>query len=350
MLLAELWRVAGAMVGRRDALGLRSAAMTRAMRKAWRSMTTHSLRRGLSLVPLQAAWHRWRRGLAGAAQRAESQRQRQLRATLAAWKRCADGADVRLNVSSLEGRSAPLVLSRRVTQAQLHALLARLHKVAPWVFRLWWLKPDALVPTLLAVGAQTLRAAGLQSGAQIKMRLEAPVRGGVVSQASVHSKPAVKRRIKAQSPVAILSQLDERLVAKLEAGDIRLLRVKWVEVQPDGYSVQRRQELEALQEEIEKHGGLTPLLGKKEAADLVRSGKREAGALSYGWILPWDPDPTGERTKLLRQELSQRPYIKGLFWDQATLYQPPRTEAQQASFERALEVMMDLFASAVGTT
>ena len=40
----------------------------------------------------------------------------------------------------------------------------------------------------------------------------------------------------------LLPQLDERLVAKLEAGDIRLLRVKWVEVQPDGYSVQRRQE------------------------------------------------------------------------------------------------------------
>ena len=53
---------------------------------------------------------------------------------------------------------------------------------------------------------------------------------------------------------------------------------------------------------------------------------------------------------MLRQELSQRPYIKGLFWDQATLYQPPRTEAQQGSFERALEAMMDLYASAVGTT
>ena len=161
---------------------------------------------------------------------------------------------------------------------------------------------------------------------------------------------AAKRQSNAQSPVAILSTLDDRLVAVLEAGDIRLLRVKWLESQPEGYGMQRRQELEALQEEIEKHGGLTPLLGCKEAADLVRNGKREAGALSYGWILPWNPDPTGERTKLLRQELSQRPYIKGLFWDQATLYQPPRTKAQQGSFERALEAMMDLYASAVGTT
>lgn len=162
--------------------------------------------------------------------------------------------------------------------------------------------------------------------------------------------PAAKRHSNVQSPVVILSTLDDRLVAVLEAGDIRLLRVKWLESQPEGYGMQRRQELEALQEEIEKHGGLTPLLGCKEAADLVRNGKREAGALSYGWILPWNPDPTGERTKLLRQELSQRPYIKGLFWDQATLYQPPRTEAQQRSFECALEAMMDLYASAVGTT
>ena len=54
-------------------LGLRSAAMTRAMRKAWRSMAEHSLRRGLSLVPLQAAWQCWQREVAGAAKSAEAQ-------------------------------------------------------------------------------------------------------------------------------------------------------------------------------------------------------------------------------------------------------------------------------------
>ena len=79
-------------------------------------------------------------------------------------------------------------------------------------------------------------------------------------QSSAPSGPAAKRQSNAQSPVAILSTLDDRLVAVLEAGDIRLLRVKWVESQPEAYGMQRRQELEALQEEIEKHGGLTPLL------------------------------------------------------------------------------------------
>ena len=88
----------------------------------------------------------------------------------------------------------------------------------------------------------------------------------------------------------------------------------------------------------------------EEAVELILNGKREVGALSYGWILPWNPDPTGERTSLLRQELSQRSYIKALFWDQATLYQPPRSEPEQEAFDRALAVMMDLYASAVGTT
>ena len=75
--------------------------------------------------------------------------------------------------------------------------------------------------------------------------------------------------------MVILSTLDDRLVAVLEAGDIRLLRVKWLEVQKEEYTIQRRQELEALQEENEKRGEeLTPLLGCKEAADLVRNGER----------------------------------------------------------------------------
>ena len=60
--------------------------------------------------------------------------------------------------------------------------------------------------------------------------------------------PAAKRHSNVQSPVVILSTLDDRLVAVLEEGDIRLLRVKWLESQPEGYGMQRRQELEALQE------------------------------------------------------------------------------------------------------
>ena len=96
--------------------------------------------------------------------------------------------------------------------------------------------------------------------------------------------------------------------------------------------------------------GLSPLLTGEEAAALVRNGAREVGALSYGWLLPWDPDPTGERMVLLRRVLKERPYIKALFWDQATLYQLPRSQEEEEAFSRALRVMMDLYASAIGTT
>ena len=129
--------------------------------------------------------------------------------------------------------------------------------------------------------------------------------------------------------------------------DIRLLRVEWLLAQPKGYKIQRRQDLEKLEHDDQ---GLSPLLTGMEAAALVRNGAREVGALSYGWLLPWDPDPTGERMELLRLVLSERPYIKALFWDQATLYQLPRTEKEDTAFKSALNVMMDLYASAIGTT
>ena len=133
----------------------------------------------------------------------------------------------------------------------------------------------------------------------------------------------------------------------LEREDIRLLSVEWLLAQPHGYNMQRRQDLERL----ERAGqGLSPLLRGAESVALIRKGKRETAGLSYGWLLPWDPDPTGERTALLRRALSERSYLKALFWDQATLYQPPREPKEQAAFDRALDVMMDLYASAIGTT
>ena len=140
--------------------------------------------------------------------------------------------------------------------------------------------------------------------------------------------------------------LDDRLVEALEREDIRLLRVEWLLSQPDDYKMQRRQDLE----ELERADRGSPLLVGAESVALIRNGKREAAGLSYGWLLPWEPDPTGERTALLRRALSERPYIKALFWDQATLYQEPRTTEQQQIFNRALKVMMDLYASAIGTT
>ena len=141
--------------------------------------------------------------------------------------------------------------------------------------------------------------------------------------------------------------LDERLVTVLTNEDIRLLRVEWLLAQREDYKIQRRQELEKLER---ADRGLSPFLTGEEAAGLIRNGAREVGALSYGWLLPWDPDPTRERLRLLQRVLKQKTYIKAIFWDQATLYQPPREPREQAAFVRALDVMMDLYASAIGTT
>ena len=141
--------------------------------------------------------------------------------------------------------------------------------------------------------------------------------------------------------------LDERLITVLTNEDIRLLRVKWLLAQREDYKIQRRQELEKLERDDR---GLSPFLTGEEAVALIRNGAREVGALSYGWLLPWDPDPTRERLRLLQRVLKQKTYIKAIFWDQATLYQPPREEQEQAAFDRELDVMMDLYASAIGTT
>ena len=57
---------------------------------------------------------------------------------------------------------------------------------------------------------------------------------------------------------------------------------------------------------------------------------------------------------MLRRALLQEEHIEGVFWDYASLYQRPpggeRTMKEQDGFQRALKVMADLYASAVGTT
>ena len=75
-------RVVRCQAAAKRQLGCTSAAMTRKMREAFDMMSQFSLRRGLQIVPLQAAWQRWRRGLAGAAKAADALSPRQLRSAL----------------------------------------------------------------------------------------------------------------------------------------------------------------------------------------------------------------------------------------------------------------------------
>ena len=137
-----------------------------------------------------------------------------------------------------------------------------------------------------------------------------------------------------------LSELDEqRLTGVLRTADIRLVRASWLLNQPPHKHLQRRQELE---EEA--------FLSGEDAVALIRRATRAVGALTYGWLSPDDPDPTCSRLRILQEALNDKPYIEALFMDQLSLPQPPRSDAQEASFQRALMVMADLYASAVGTT
>ena len=147
------------------------------------------------------------------------------------------------------------------------------------------------------------------------------------------------------SEIQVLSRLDDALVKVLLEGDIRLLRAAWLRNRPDWYLIERRQDLEA--RELK---GESPLLSRKEAAELVRRGDRGAGAFTYGWLSPGNPDPLGTRIAVLRGALAHLPHIEGLFWDFASLFQVPRTTVENQAYERSLPAMNQLYASAVGTT
>ena len=74
-----------------------------------------------------------------------------------------------------------------------------------------------------------------------------------------------------------LSALDDRLIAKLASGAIRLASVEWLEVQPEGFLMPFRQQLE----EEEKSGASpSPLLTPDEAVELIKRGDRSVGVLS----------------------------------------------------------------------
>ena len=110
------WRkVARCQAAAKRQLGRTSAAMMRKMRVAFDMISKCSLRRGLQIVPPQAAWRRWQYGLARAAKAADALRQRQLRSALGAWKRHADGVAVKLDVTA-DGKSSALVISHQASR------------------------------------------------------------------------------------------------------------------------------------------------------------------------------------------------------------------------------------------
>ena len=142
-----------------------------------------------------------------------------------------------------------------------------------------------------------------------------------------------------------LSAFDDGLLEVLQTGGIRLLRTDWLLEKPDDFRILRRQDLEALERE-----GESPLLSVEEAVTLVCRAAREMGVLTYGWLSPGQPDPKGARVAVVRRALRENPHIVAIFWDFASLYQAPRTAEETEIFGKALKVMNEPYASAVGTT
>jgi hypothetical protein len=157
--------------------------------------------------------------------------------------------------------------------------------------------------------------------------------------------------------IRVLSRLDDRLAEALRAGDIKLLRVSWLRRlgrslrQPNGRRLKRRQELEAL---FLASGKKSPFLSAEEAVALLRRGNRGVGALTHGWLSPGECDPDGARLDVMLAALEEHLHIEGVFWDYASLFQNlpdrDRTPDERAAFARAIKVMADVYASAVGTT
>ena len=115
-----------------------------------------------------------------------------------------------------------------------------------------------------------------------------PVEELALVEADVSKEEQPAAETEAQEPLLrddvrlALTTLDDRLVRVLEVGDIRLVRAAWLLAQPEGYRIQRRQDLEALEQ---SGASPSPLISANEAVALIRKGDRSAGILSYGCAL-----------------------------------------------------------------
>ncbi len=138
---------------------------------------------------------------------------------------------------------------------------------------------------------------------------------------------------------------------------IRLLSLRWLfERRPK--RIQCRQELER---DFQRGDRVSPFISASVATRLLRGRdtRRHIFVLSHAWQSDGDADPTGVRMaeviafiEWLMRHLRLTPLDLdhfGLFWDMASLYQKPRCEAQERSYQMALANMSRLFGSAAGT-
>lgn len=148
-----------------------------------------------------------------------------------------------------------------------------------------------------------------------------------------------------------MTKLDDRLVQTLLDGDVRLVKASWFKEQLRLKESKSR----ILDRQTMERDFPEGLCEPQAAAELIRGCGRKVGVLSYGWLTPDNPDPMGDRFKLLGDALDEQKHIEAVFWDYPSLYQKSATEGdrtikENASFKRAIAVMGDLYASVAGTT
>ena len=92
--------------------------------------------------------------------------------------------------------------------------------------------------------------------------------------------------------IQLLAALDDRLVAALESGAIKLVRAEALcdeATETEFAKIRRRQDLE----ELERSRGVRIFHTPSEAVAALRAKGRLVGGLTYGWTTPDHPDVSG---------------------------------------------------------
>jgi len=136
----------------------------------------------------------------------------------------------------------------------------------------------------------------------------------------------------------------EQARAALGSGAVRLLSALWLQERPEGFELQRHQDLPP--EAFVPPGDAESLLGKRYGIIVM----------SYGWLGKFHPDPSGFHTRTLLQYLEKHmEYFSGfddvgVFWDFASIHQngpggEPRSEEEQKIRKIGLRALGSLYGS-----
>ena len=206
--------------------------------------------------------------------------------------------------------------------------------------------------------ADTARPGSSPSGTRVqeprapKIRERPPENGrfrtafDVVRMGTSCTKAATTESLDA-STVARLKELDQNLFHALSSGAIKLLDASFLR-SPSTARVARRQDLET----VERESGRRIFVSSDEAIAFLASGTRSIAALTYSWAAVDDPDPSSTYLCAVRRFLCSPLglHVRAVFWDYASLSQPPRTAAEDELCREALSGMGDIYASPLGTT